>query len=310
MTFYVLTVSNNTNNYILKLFSNQQNYGNHDLSWRMNDSDSYVTLPQDFVHFKLYFERTTNTIGLSIFKKNGEAILIRETINKSSSATTDAVNQFYISLGKNYRAFIWLNNISIYSNEKMEITPQLTQKELKISLDSYLLSIYDIVNKSIYCSATFEDTEVTIKSIHEGKTYMYLDGILKINDNKALVLLIIKIDERGLISCDDLYIFSSDPNFDKIPTTVQKEFHTNSSIEGLDNSEPEDNPNIIPYVNVDGLSNKFSQFDSEQYIKPKVKVSFCIPNNRWAILYTKDSEITEYSEFILYEKFYEGLFIA
>jgi hypothetical protein len=33
----------------------------------------------------------------------------------------------------------------------------------KISLDSYLLSIYDIVNKSIYCSATFEDTEVTIK---------------------------------------------------------------------------------------------------------------------------------------------------
>jgi hypothetical protein len=115
------------------------------------------------VHFKLYFERTTNTIGLSIFKKNGEAILIKEIINKSSSATTDTVKQFYMSLGKNYRAFIWLNNISIYTYDKMEITPQLTQKELKISLDSYLLSIYDIVNKSIYCSATFEDTEVTIK---------------------------------------------------------------------------------------------------------------------------------------------------
>lgn len=119
---------------------------------------------------------------------------------------------------------------------------------------------------------------------------MYLDGILKINENKALVLLIIKIDEKNLILCDDIYIFSSGPNFDKIPTTVHNVFHTSSSIEGLDNSEPEDNPNIIPYLNVDELSKKFSQFDSEQNVKPKVKVSFCITNNRWAILYIKDSE--------------------
>lgn len=76
--------------------------------------------------------------------------LIRETINKNSSSTTDTVKQFYMSLGKNYRAFIWINNISIYTYDKMEITPQLTQKELKISLYSYSLSIYDTVNFLIF----------------------------------------------------------------------------------------------------------------------------------------------------------------
>ena len=86
-----------------------------------------------------------------------------------------------------------------------------------------------------------------------------------------------------------------------------KEYHTYSSIEGLDNSEPEDNPNITPFVDIDELNSKFASFDSENLIKPKIKIAFCITINKWCILYTKDSEITEYSEFILHEISYNGL---
>ena len=45
-------------------------------------------------------------------------------------------------------------------------------------------------------------------------------------------------------------------------------------------------------------------------VKPRIKIGFCITNNNWCILYTKDNEITEYSEYVLYEKSYEGLFDA
>ena len=309
-TFFILTEKDDRNSYLLKLYSNDQNYGNNQLSWRINDSDSYVSLPQEFLHFKLYIERSTNTVGLSIYKSNGEAILEKEIINKGSTATSDSVKQFYMILGKHYRALIKLNNISLYSYDQMKITPEFKQNQLKISLDTYLISIINVVNKSLYCNVSFEDTEVSIESIEEGTTYMYFDGILNESNNKALVLLIIKIDERGLVSCDDLYIFSIDPNFDKIPSTIQKEYHTTSSIEGLDNNEPEDNPNIIPYVDTDEINNKFSQFDPEKLVKPRIKIGFCITNNNWCILYTKDNEITEYSEYVLYEKSYEGLFDA
>lgn len=136
---------------------------------------------------------------------------------------------------------------------------------------------------------------------------MYIEGILKINDNKALVLVIVNIDERGKISYEKIYIFSTDISFNKIPTTILKEYHTYSSIEDLDNSEPEDNPNITPFVDIDELNSKFAGFDSENLIKPKIKIAFCITINKWCILYTKDSEITEYSEFILQEISYNGL---
>ncbi len=115
-----------------------------------------------------------------------------------------------------------------------------------------------------------------------------------------MVLVIVNIDERGKISYEKIYIFSTDISFNKIPTTILKEYHTYSSIEGLDNSEPEDNPNITLFVDIDELISKFPGFDSENLIKPKIKIAFCITINKWCILYTKDSEITEYSEFILH----------
>ena len=36
-------------------------------------------------------------------------------------------------------------------------------------------------------------------------------------------------------------------------------------------------------------------------------MAFCITNNQWCIIYTKDEEITEYSEYILYDTSYDGL---
>jgi hypothetical protein len=98
-----------------------------------------------------------------------------------------------------------------------------------------------------------------------------------------------------------------DINFAKIPSTIQKEYQTYSTLDGLNTDEPEDNPNITPCVNVEELNSKFSQFEPEKLIKPRVKVAFCITNNKWCILYTNDSEITEYSEYILYNVYYEGL---
>ena len=157
-TFFILTEKDDRNSYLLKLYSNDQNYGNNELSWRINDSDSYVSLPQEFLHFKLYIERSTNTVGLSIYKSNGEAILEKEIINKGSTATSDSVKQFYMILGKYYRALIKLNNISLYSYDQMKITPEFKQNQLKISLDTYLISIINVVNKSLYCNVSFKDT--------------------------------------------------------------------------------------------------------------------------------------------------------
>ena len=307
-SFFILTDSTNINSYLLKLYSNTQNWGSNNLTWKINDSnDDTIDLPQGFLHFKLYIEKTKNQIGLSIYKLNDEPIIEKKIINKSASATSDVVNCFYMNIGKLYRGLLRLNNISIYSYENMEINPQFTQRNLTISLESELKLITSIINKSEYCSMTFEDTDITIKSIKEGKTNIYIDGILNINDNKALILLIIKIDERGYLFCEDLYTFSTDINYNKIPTTVQKEYHTRSSIDGLDNNEPEDNPNIIPYVNVDEVNSMFTQFDYEKLLNPRVKVAFCITINKWCILYTKEIEITEYSEYFLYERSYEGL---
>ena len=97
---------------------------------------------------------------------------------------------------------------------------------------------------------------------------------------------IIKIDERGFVSCDDLYIFSTDPNFDKVPTTIEK--NIKHLVHQKDNTEPEDNPNIKPYVDVEELSNKFSQFDSEESIKQKVKIDFFIIIRKWVhIIYKR-----------------------
>ena len=102
------------------------------------------------------------------------------------------------------------------------------EKNLRISLDTQLKLIVGVAHQSSYCSVTFNDLEVTIHSLKPGKGYVYLNGILKSNDNKALVLLIITIADNGSLATGDPMIFSTSPNFNKIPTTVQKEYQTTS----------------------------------------------------------------------------------
>ena len=310
-SFYILTEPSNTNSYLLKMTSNTYNNGSNNMTWTINDdSEATVTFTSSFVHFKIIVDRVTNEIGLSIYSMDDKVILDKQKIIKSSTATTDIAKSFYMSLCKGSRGCIKLNNISVYSYENAQIIPPFTQKEIKISLESYLKSIINIENKSIYCASSFynENLEVTFKSLKPGKTYMYFNGILKSNDNKALVLVIVTIDERGYISYDEnIYIFSDDTSHNKIPSTIQKEFNTYTFLDGLDTSEPEENPDITPRVDVDKINSKFSEFDSENEIKTKIKVAFCINNNKWSFLYTKDTEIDEYSEFILYDNFYDGL---
>ena len=104
-----------------------------------------------------------------------------------------------------------------------------TEKSLKVSLDSQLKLIVGIVHQSSYCSASFSDLQVNIRSHKAGKGYIYLDGILKSNDNRALVLLIITIAENGSLATGDPMIFSTSPKFNKTPTTIQKEYQTHKN---------------------------------------------------------------------------------
>jgi hypothetical protein len=184
------------------------------------------------------------------------------------------------------------------------------QKSFKVSLADQLKTIVGISHQSSFCSATFSDLEVTVRSSKPGKGYIYVDGILKSNDNKALVLLIITIADNGSLAAGEPMIFSTPSSFDKVPTTVQKEFGTTSSTDGLDLTEPADNPNITPCVNVNDINSKFAAFDSESSVKPKVLVGYCINNNKWCINYTQDRDINENSDYILYDKNYDGLLDA
>ena len=181
------------------------------------------------------------------------------------------------------------------------------EKNLRISLDTQLKLIVGVAHQSSYCSVTFNDLEVTIHSLKPGKGYVYLNGILKSNDNKALVLLIITIADNGSLATGDPMIFSTSPNFNKIPTTVQKEYQTTSATDGLDLTEPADNPNITPCVDVNDINSKFKAFESEDSIKPKVICGFCINNNKWCINYTQDKNITDNSDYTLYDKNFDGL---
>ena len=182
-----------------------------------------------------------------------------------------------------------------------------TKRRLRISLSSTLKSITGIYHPTSYCSFTISNLQITLTSEKPGIGYLYLNGILNINDNKAVVLLIVIIAENGSLSTGDPLIFTVDPNFDKEPTTTQKELNTYSSIEGLDTSEPEENPNITPCVNTEEINQLFSKFDYEDDILPRIFVGFCIKKNQWCINYTKDTEVKEDSEFILYETSYDGL---
>ena len=78
----------------------------------------------------------------------------------------------------------------------MEINPQLIQRNLTIPLSSELKLITSIINKSKYCSMSFEDTDITIKSIKEGKTNIYVDGILNINCFSSSQMIFVTTQER------------------------------------------------------------------------------------------------------------------
>ena len=177
-----------------------------------------------------------------------------------------------------------------------------TRRRLRISLSSYLKSITGIYHGTGCCSVTASNLQVILTSIKPGIGYLYLNGIYYLNDNKAVVLLIVIVAENGTLSTGDPIIITTDPNFNKVPTTVQKELGTYSSVEGLDTSEPEDNPNITPCVNTEEINQKLAEFNSEDYILPKVFIGFCLKKKQWCINYTTDSEVTENSEFTLYEK--------
>ena len=127
-----------------------------------------------------------------------------------------------------------------------------------ISLATDLKHITGVVNKSLYCSATYSDTSLTIKSLKEGKINILFKGVLNINDEIAYILITITIDERGFISYDDtFYIFSKPLDFDKGPSTIQKDFHTYSSLGDLDISEPEDDPNVVPCVDINHINSQY-----------------------------------------------------
>ena len=183
-----------------------------------------------------------------------------------------------------------------------------SKRRLRVSLSSELKSITGVYHQSSYCQVSYSGLQVTLTSLKEGTAYIYLNGILNSNDNKAVVLFIVTIAANGSLSTGDPYIFTTDPSFDKVPSTTQKEFQTYSSIEGLDNSEPEENPNITPSVNTEEINNLFStQFDNEDDILPRVFVAFCTKKNQWCINYTTDTVVTNNSDFVLYETSYDGL---
>ena len=182
-----------------------------------------------------------------------------------------------------------------------------TNRCLRISLSSYLKSITGVYHGTAYCSATASNLQVTLTSQKPGTGYLYLSGIYNSNDNKAVVLLIVIVAENGTLSVGDPIIITTDPNFDKEPITVQKELGTYSSVESLDTSEPEENPNITPCVNTEEINQKLAEFNSEDDILPKVFIGFCLKKNQWCINYTTDTEVTENSKYILYGTTYEGL---
>ena len=180
-------------------------------------------------------------------------------------------------------------------------------RRLRISLSSYLKSITGIYHCTSYCSVTVSNLQLTLTSLKPGTGYLYLKGIYYSNDNKAVLLLIVIVGENGTLSVGEPFIITTDPNFDKEPINVQKELGTYSSVEGLDTSEPEDNPNITPCIDTEEIKQKFTEFDSEDDILPKIFIGFCLKKNQWCINYTTDIEVTENSEFILYGTTYEGL---
>ena len=151
-----------------------------------------------------------------------------------------------------------------------------TNRRLRISLTSYLKSIKGIYHGTSYCSVTVTNLQVTLTSLKPGTGYLYLNGFYYSNDNKAVVLLIVIVGENGTLSVSEPYIITTDPNFDKEPINVQKELGTYSSVEGLDTSEPEDNPNITPCIDTEEIKQKFAEFDSEDDILPKIFIGFVL----------------------------------
>ena len=182
------------------------------------------------------------------------------------------------------------------------------KRRLRISLSSHLRSITGIYHPSSYCSVAYNNLQITLTSLKPGTGYIYLNGILKSNDNKAIVLFIVIVASNGSLSTGEPYIFTQEQNFDKVPSTIQKEFNTYSSVENLDTEEPEEIDGGSQSVKKEKIDEIFSKFNAEENILPKIFIAFCIKKNKWCINYTNDTEVKNDSDFILYDKTYDGLF--
>ena len=305
-TFYILTDSSSRDFYILKMFSNTYNNGTTTLTWIINDSDTSVAYPSSFYHYKLYVDRSINKIALSIFSLDGNIILNKEIIEKSSSVTTDIINCFYMSIGRGARGGLQLDNISIYSYENAAITPTFTSRSITINLSTYDAISLSSVNLSNYVNTSLNETTITITSIKEGNTYIYVKGIISGNIN-VYFLIPTNVDERGFLSYENILVIGTSSSFDKTVIVIEDVYHTSSAVGDLDTSEPPDLPSVTPSVNVQEVNEKIASFNSDNDILPRVKVGYCITTNTWYILYTTDITINEYSEYIPYSTSYEGL---
>ena len=136
------------------------------------------------------------------------------------------------------------------------------KRRLRISLSSHLRSITGIYHPSSYCSVAYNNLQITLTSLKPGTGYIYLNGILKSNDNKAIVLFIVIVASNGSLSTGEPYIFTQEPNFDKVPSTIQKEFNTYSSVENLDTEEPEEIDGGSQSVKKEKIDETFSKFNA------------------------------------------------
>ena len=304
--FYLLTDSSSTDSYILKMYSNTYNNGSNNLTWIINDSDTSVSYPSSFYHYKLYVDRNTNQIALSIFSLDGNIILNKKIIEKSSSVTTDIINCFLMSIGKGARGGLKLDNISIYTYENAAIIPTFTSRSITIDLSTYNAISLSSVNLSKYVNSSLNGKKITITSIKEGNTYIYVEGIISGNIN-VYFLIPITVDERGILSYENILVIGTSTSFDKNVIVIEDVYNTSSAVGDLDTSEPPDLPSVTPSVNVNEVNEKIASFDSDNDILPRVKVGYCITSNTWYILYTTDNTINEYSEYIPYSTSYEGL---
>lgn len=159
--FYILTEEAKTDIYLLKIIPGGS-------GWLINDIETSIAINNDFYHYKLIIDRTTNKISLSIYSLDDDIILENQIIEKSASATSSEISKFFFGeIGRGYFGTVRLNNISVYTYENALVSPIFTQRPKTLSLENYLNSITNLVGKSNYCLVSFSGKEITVTSKKE-----------------------------------------------------------------------------------------------------------------------------------------------